>query len=106
MTHSEQVLLQSKNHEYLGRGGGGTVWFLRPSSQAVSHSFFTVKQNAKAGYSRLHIPEVSQSESPQHHDMLQPVGSPPEHNRKAFQQGSLCSLKKEGAIVFVQRVQP
>lgn len=85
---------------------GGTVWFSRPSFQAVSNSFFTVKWNAKAGYSRLHVSEVSQSESPWHHNMLQPVWSHMEHNRKAFQQGSSSALKQEGTIVFVQRVQP
>lgn len=81
---------------------GGTVCFSRPSFQAVSNSFFTVKWNAKAGYSRLHVSEVSQSESPWHHNMLQPVWSHMEHNRKAFQQGSSSALKQEGTIVFVQ----
>lgn len=71
--------------------------------QAVSCSFFTVKPNQKAGYSKLYTYESSQSPSPRHHNVLQLTWSHMAHHFKIFQHGSLFLPKTEHKISFLQR---
>ena len=79
------------------------VWFSRPLFQAVSCSFFTVKQILKAGYYKLHISEISQSWGPRHHNVLHLTWSHMAHHLKTFEQGSFFTLKMECEIFFLQR---
>ena len=80
--------------------GVGGVWFSRPLFQAVSHSFFTVKQNWKAGYSKSRISEISQSQGPRHPSVLQLTWSHMAHHFKTFEQGSFFILKIEHKFSF------
>lgn len=80
--------------------GRESVWFSRPPIQAVSCSFFTVKQNPKAGYYKWHIPEISQSQGPRHHNVLHSMRSHTEHNLKAFEQVLFVFWRKSGRFSF------
>lgn len=80
--------------------GRESVWFSRPPIQAVSRSFFTVKQNPKAGYYKWHIPEISQSQGPRHHNVLHSMRSHTEHNLKAFEQVLFVFWRKSGRFSF------
>lgn len=80
--------------------GRESVWFSRPPIQAVSRSFFTVKQNPKADYYKWHIPEISQSQGPRHHNVLHSMRSHTEHNLKAFEQVLFVFWRKSGRFSF------
>lgn len=64
----------------------GPAWFSRPQFQAVSLCFFTVKQPPGAGCYFLYSFEISQSQGPSYHNILQLMLSNMTHHLKTFEQ--------------------